>query len=125
MKKLNHKASLAREIFDYTKWWIIVLGVSPCKCVFCNPHINIFQLDAFSKSAGYTYNEDWGYVDWQCDLLHLSNVHINVKETITTVLPARRWATLWKDSKVLFCTDNKTGKAIIIKGFCMDYHLLP
>jgi len=32
----SHKALLAKEIFDDSKWWIIVLGASPCKSVFCN-----------------------------------------------------------------------------------------
>jgi len=32
---------LPKEIFDYVKWWIIVLGVSPCKPVFFN-HKDVF-----------------------------------------------------------------------------------
>ena len=69
----------------------MVFGASPYKRVFCHPHVNIVKLDTCSKGAGYTYNEELGYVDWQCDL---SNVHINVKETITAVLASRRWAPL-------------------------------
>ena len=34
--KSNHKALLAKEIFDDIKCWIIVLGASPCKRVFFN-----------------------------------------------------------------------------------------
>ena len=34
LQKSNHKALLIKEIFDYIKWWIIVLGASPCKIVF-------------------------------------------------------------------------------------------
>jgi len=36
LQKHNHKALLVKEIFDYIKWWIIILGVSPCKPVFYN-----------------------------------------------------------------------------------------
>ena len=61
LQKSNSKARLAKEIFDDTKRWIIiVLGASPCKRVFCNPHVNIVQLDVCSKGVGYTYNEDYG-----------------------------------------------------------------
>jgi len=34
--KPNHKALLAKEIFDEIKWRIIDLGASPCKSVFCD-----------------------------------------------------------------------------------------
>ena len=63
LQKPNHKARLAKEVFDDIKWWIVVLGASPCKRVCCSPHASIVQLDAYSTGAGYTYNEDWGYVD--------------------------------------------------------------
>ena len=33
---LNHKVLLAKEIFNDIKWWIIVLGASLCKSLFCN-----------------------------------------------------------------------------------------
>ena len=48
-----------------------------------------------------------------------------MKETITDVLACRHWAPLWKDSKVLFCTDNKTAMVNIVKGSCRDHLLLP
>ena len=68
LQKPNHKARLAKDIFDKIKWCIIVLGASPSKRIFCNPHVNIVQLDVCSKGSGYTYNDDLGYVDWHCDL---------------------------------------------------------
>jgi len=47
-------------------------------------------LDACTKGAGYKYSQEWAYADWHCDFPHLSKVHINLKETITIVLAARR-----------------------------------
>jgi len=36
LQKPNHKALLAKEIFYYIKWWIIVLDASGCKSVYFN-----------------------------------------------------------------------------------------
>jgi len=37
----------------------------------------------------------------------------------------RTYYSFGKDSNVLFCTDNKTAKANIVKGSCRDQQLLP
>ncbi len=121
----NHKARLSKVVFDDIKWWILVLNTFPGKRVFHNPNINVVQFDACKTGSGFTYQGDWGYVDWECDIPELSNLHINCKETISAVLAARRWAPMWRDSRVVFVTDSVVARSCIAKGTSKNPLLLP
>ena len=44
---------------------------------------------------------------------------------ISAVLAARRWAASWQNSKVVFCTDNRSARAYIQKGTTKNPYLLP
>ena len=90
----GHKARLSESVYNDIKWWIMALTASPGKRMFYQPHVNVVQFDSSSKGSGFTYQSDWGYVDWQCDMPELKNMHINCKETISAVFAARRWAHL-------------------------------
>lgn len=120
-----HKARLSDTLKEDIQWWIMALKTSPGKAVFYNPEVHVVQFDASNGGSGFVYNNDWGYVDWRCDAPQLQGVHINCKETISAVFAARRWASLWRDSKVVFCTDNKTAKSCIVKGTAKNPQLLP
>lgn len=120
-----HKARLSECVHDDIQWWIMALTASPGKRVFYKPQVKVVQFDSSTKGSGFIHQGDWGYVDWQSDLPESKNLHINCKETISAVFAARRWAHLWRDSKVLFCTDNMTAKSCIIKGTSKNKMLLP
>ena len=121
----GHKARLSESVYNDIKWWIMALTASPGKRMFYQPHVNVVQFYSSSKGSGFTYQSDWGYVDWQCDMPGLNNMHINCKETISAVFAARRWAHLWRGSKIVFCTDNVTAKSCIIKCTTKNKLLLP
>ncbi len=125
LRLANHKARITKVVQDDIQWWITVLGFFPGKSIFYKPHVNVVQFDACNKGAGYTYLDDWGYLDWKCDIPQVADYHINCKETIASIFACRRWAHLWRDSKVLFVTDNVTAKSCISKGTCKNPQLLP
>ena len=121
----NHKARLSKTVFDDIEWWITILNTFPGKQVFHKPSINVVQFDACNTGSGFTYQGDWGYIDWECDIPELTNLHINCKETISAVLAARRWAPMWRDSRVMFMTDSIVARSCIAKGTSKNPLLLP
>ena len=116
LQKQNHKARLSQEFMDDIHWWLNILNVFPGKYLLYKPNCHIVCLDASNSGGGFVYGNDWGYVNWQIDFPDVSNCHINTKETVTAVLAARRWASLWTDSQVVFCTDNITARSCIQNG---------
>ena len=83
--------------------------------MFYKPPVHFVQFDACNQGSGMIFNQDWCYVDWQIDMPQVNSLHINCKEAISAVMAARRWAHLWANSKVVFCTDNMTARACIAK----------
>ena len=56
------------------------------------------------------------YANWAMDYLSLYSLHINYKETFTTVLAAHRWAPVWSGHRVIIKTDSQVAAAILNKG---------
>ena len=120
----NHKARLSNEFQQDIAWWIKALLVYPGKSVFYKPPVHFVQFDACNQGSGMIFNQDWCYVDWQIDMPQVNSLHINCKEAISAEMAARRWAHLWANSKVVFCTDNMTARACIAKGTTKNPQLL-
>ena len=120
-----HKVLISEKFVTDIKWWILALEGFPGKYMLFKPSVHVIQIDASKNGSGFVFNQDWGYVNWKVDFPQVAKCHINCKETISAVLAARRWAPLWENSKVVFCTDNQTAKACIQKGTSKNPSLLP
>ena len=79
-------------------WWICLLSAHNCKTLFPSvvPELPTAVLtDASLSGGGCLFATEWMYANWALDYLSLYSLHINYKETFTTVLAAHRWAPFW------------------------------
>ena len=72
--------------------------------------------DASLSGGGCLFATAWMYASWASDYLSLYFLHINYKETFTTVLGAQRWAPFWSGHRVIIKTDSQVAAAILNKG---------
>ena len=72
--------------------------------------------DASSRGGGAFCLSDWVFSDWEADLPNVAPHHINVKELASVYLAARRWATCWKNHRIIIYTDNTVTESIVNKG---------
>ena len=70
--------------------------------------------------GGITKSSDWFYMNWEIDLPHLKNMHINSLESVSVLAALFRWAPQWVGCKVIIHTDNTTTMAAYNKGRCRD-----
>ena len=82
-------------------------------------------MDACNGGSGISNGCDWAYISWPVDMPHISEWHINCKETLSAVLAARHWGHLWANSKVRFFTDNITTRANLNKGTSGNKFIMP
>ena len=60
--------------------------------------VGVVQFDACNQVSGMIYSQNWCYVDWELDMIHISQLRINCKEAI---------------SAVVFATDNVTARVCL------------
>ena len=72
--------------------------------------------DACPQAAGAFFKGDWLYFNFGCETPSWSALHINHKEALAIYLAAERWAPLWANRQVVFCSDNQAAVAMINKG---------
>ena len=100
-------------------WWICLLSAHNCKTLFPSviPELPTAVLtDASLSGGGRLWATDWMYANWALDYLSVYYLHINCKETFTTVLAAHRWAPFWSGHRVIIKTDSQVAAAILNKG---------
>ena len=100
-------------------WWICLLSAHNCKTLFPSviPELPTAVLTGASLSGGgCLFATEWMYASWALDYLSLYFLHINYKETFTTVLAAQRWAPFWSGHRVIIKTDSQVAAAILNKG---------
>ena len=100
-------------------WWIYLLPAHNCKTLFTSaiPELPTAVLTDASLSGGRClWARDWMYANWALDYPSLYSLHINYKETFTTVLAAHRWAPFWSGHRVIIKTDSQVAAAILNKG---------
>ena len=78
------------------------------------------ESDACNTGCGFTFNNDWGYIQWAIDCPELTTLHINYKETLAAIFAAIRWAPDLASQRVCFHVDNQTARAILNKGTCRN-----
>jgi hypothetical protein len=125
LRKPTHKTRLSPDFMDSISWWQMALKLFPGKYVLLDSTEHCVYLDASDQGSGFVYDADWGYVNWTCDAPEMTDWHINAKETVTAVFAARRWAPSWRNSKVIFHTDNVTARAYIHRGSGRIPFLMP
>ena len=100
-------------------WWICLLSAHNCKTLFPSaiPELPTAVLtDTSLSGGGCLWATDWMYANWALDYPSLYSLHINYKETFTTVLAAHRWAPFWWGHRVIIKTDSQVTAAILNKG---------
>jgi len=70
-------------------------------------HVNcqIFHWCRLVGGVGH-YQQDWFYVNWQCDFLLLQSCHINELELFTVLLALRRWGPQLSYKWIVIYPDN-------------------
>ena len=108
LKQPGHKIKLSNAFKADIQWWQQFLKVFNGKTMFIkHSMINTVQVDACNMGSGICYQSDWMYTNWLLDLPDLAKCHINLKEAISVVLAARRWAPLWGNSTVYIYSDSQ------------------
>jgi hypothetical protein len=126
VKQPYHKIKLNDEFQADISWWCKVIHGHQGRCMYTGRGpIHQVYLDACNEGAGFVYGADWGYVNFSIDCPEVGDFHINSKELLAAVFAARRWAPIWRNSRVIFFTDNTSAKAFISKGTCNDKTLMP
>ncbi len=117
LREPHHKVLLGEGFGADIQWWISYLQVFNSRQLLLDrAQVHNVHLDASSVAGGYYYSGDWGLTVWDSDSPVARDFHINEKEIFGGVLAARRWAPQWKDSVVVFHTDNTTARAAFDKG---------
>ena len=100
-------------------WWICLLSAHNCKTFFPSviPELPTAALtDASLSGGGCLWATDWMYANWVLNYLSLYSLHINYKETFTTVLGAHRWTPFWSGHRVIIKTDSQVAVVILNKS---------
>ena len=125
VRRPHHKVRLSTDVKNDIKWWLTILdhtNSSPIRKK-AMPVVTVFT-DASQHGAGIVSEQDWAYLDWDNDLPRMKSKHVNVKETVSIIAAAYRWAPEWKDKAVVVYTDNMTARAAINKGRCQDEEIM-
>lgn len=121
LKNKTDRVKLQGELLNDFIWWHECLtafnGVS---LLLHEKPIRSVLTDASSQGAGFFFEGDWGYLNWQHDWPQAASLHINCKETLAVVLAACRWAPLWRNHVVYINSDNKTTVSALNKGTCRN-----
>jgi hypothetical protein len=122
LKCSHHKVRISKDMRADLDWWNKFLRVFNGKSLVLHAAVPTHTVvtDACDVAAGFSYNTDWGYVNWKLDLPQAVDLHINYKETMAIILAVFRWAPMWRNSHVAVLSDNITAKAIINKGTCKN-----
>ena len=117
LRQNRHKIRASPGMVQDLQWWSRFLEVFNGKRIIHQTvPTYVAAVDACPVGGGMVFQEDWSYVNWSYDFPSISKSHINVKETAATLLAIKRWAHIWKDSKVIIYSDNTTAVACINKG---------
>ena len=116
LKQQYHKARLSGEFYKDVKWWLGYLGTFNGQIYYEEGPVHHVHVDACNVASGMFWAGDWNYAVFQHDLPLASKLHINYKEVCAAVQSVERWAEHWRDSQVVFHTDNMTAKAVLNKG---------
>ena len=117
LKQASHKVKLNEGFKADIQWWIDYFQVFNAKRLALRyAPVHQVSLDACTLAGGAYYNGDWQYAYWATDYPHIKDMHINNKEIYAGLIAARRWGNQWKNSKVVFYTDNTTARAAFDKG---------
>ena len=122
LKSRHHKVLLSEEFHKDIEWWLQYLDCFNCVSII-SPDKPTYEVctDASPTGAGLATTNDWLYLNWERDLPHVKNAHINVKETIAVVAAVYRWGPMWAGGHVTVYTDNITTRAAINKGRCVNH----
>ena len=123
--KPYHKIQLTADFYADIQLWVSVMDHFPGKRIIHNHNVHTVFIDSCNTGCGAIHGLDWLYVNWDMDLPDLAKAHINVKETVTSIFAVRRWAKKFKNSKVVFFTDNTTARANISKGTSITPEIMP
>ncbi|CAC5389298.1 unnamed protein product [Mytilus coruscus] len=127
MKRDWHKARLKGDIVQDILWWHGFISSFNGKSLILDQYpVTSVATDACLAGAGGLFDNDWFYVNWQCDFPFAKDLHINELEALTVVLAARRWAKEWQNKRVLIFCDNATTSNLLTlsaTGFDPDRHL--
>ena len=115
LSRPRHKLKLSSEFHEDIKWWLSFLESFNGKVIFPSPLSHFVHMDASTGGSGIYFAGDWLYTNWKQDWPQVSKLHINHKESLSTLLAANRWGHLWRNSNVVILTDNTTAKACINK----------
>ena len=125
LRRNDHKVRLGEEFKKDIIWWLSLLEHTN-SCPILPPELSIAHVyaDASQTGAGIVTQDDWEYIDWNLDMPHVQEKHINIKETLAIVAAVYRWAHKWRGHNIIVYTDNITARAAINKGRCKDKEMM-
>ncbi|CAG2211241.1 unnamed protein product [Mytilus edulis] len=116
IKRDWHKARLKGDIAQDILWWNNFISSFNGKSLILDQYpVTSVATDACRSGAGGFFDNDWFYVNWQCDFPFAENLHINELEALSVVFAARRWAKAWQNKRVLIFCDNVTTVSCLNK----------
>ena len=119
LKHAHHKVRLSRQFYADIAWWVNFMAVFNGRCLTLqNAPLHEMYLDASNGEAGYVFDTDSGYTNWQNDLPSAALLHINDKEILSAILAARRWAPLWANFTSVVSHRQHHCPSCSSQGFC-------
>jgi hypothetical protein len=121
LRRSSHKAILSHEFHKDIRWWLEYLDYFNCSYFHTpvRPRIDVCT-DASDTGGGIVTSSDWYYMNWDIDLPHFKNMHINSLESASVLAALFRWAPQWEGCDVVIHTDNTTTICAFNKGKCRD-----
>ena len=108
---------LTLEFHRDLEWWDEFLSTFNGLCDFLDQRpVTGLHTDACTSGLGAYFNQDWFYLHFLAEAPSLYGLHINYKEALCIVFSAFRWASVWRNKKVVVYCDNTAAVAMINKG---------
>ena len=116
LKQDWHKLRIGGDMLSDILWWQEFMAEFNGKSIILeNSPITSVATDACKTGGGALFENDWHYSNWEIDHPATKGFHINELEAFAVVLAARKWATAWRNHRVILLCDNATTVACINK----------
>lgn len=125
MSSKGARTKLTGPLLRDLTWWHTMMQTYNGKPVLINKQLIYgLQTDACMTGAGAFFQNDWIYCNWQLDWPVATDLHINLKETLSIIISAHRWAPVWAGKRIIVQSDNLTTRANINRGHCKHPYVM-
>ncbi len=120
LRRPGHRIRTRGSFMLDISFWRDFLSTFNGKALLITDRITELSTDACPIAWGAVYKGDWAYGTWAADQAAATELPINQKELLALLFAARRWGSDWRESQVIWHTDNICAATWVNKGTSRD-----